>query len=271
MPELPEVEITRRGIEPLVVGKQVTAVRLRDQRLRWPVPSNLGRKLRGRRILDVRRRAKYLLLRTTGGTLLLHLGMSGSLLIVSHDQPPERHDHLDVVLENGRCLRLRDPRRFGAALWLTGDPLEHPLLAGLGPEPLDEDFTGDWLYTVSRRRRVAVKNYVMNARVVVGVGNIYASEALHLSGIHPLRAAGRISRQRYLRLADTIRDVLHQAIDAGGTTFRDFVDSDGEPGYFSNQLQVYGRAGKPCHRCGTLLRQRVIGQRSSFYCVGCQH
>lgn len=270
MPELPEVETTRRGIAPFLEGRRVQAVDVREPRLRWPVSPALARDLPGQPIEGVSRRAKFLLLATPVGHLIMHLGMSGSLRVVSNNVPPEKHDHLDLVMEDGRCLRLRDPRRFGAALWTTDDPLRHPLLRGLGPEPLEHAFNAEWLYRQSRRRRVAVKSFVMDSHVVAGVGNIYASEALFLAGIHPARAAGRISKHRYARLVDAVRRVLDDAITAGGTTLRDFVGSDGNPGYFARKLRVYGREGEPCEACAAPLRGRVIGQRSTFYCSRCQ-
>ncbi len=270
MPELPEVETTCRGIAPLLCGRRVTSVDVREPRLRWPVSPALARELPGQRICGVSRRAKFLLLETPVGHLILHLGMSGSLRIVSRELPAEKHDHLDVVMDDGRCLRLRDPRRFGAALWTTDDPLGHPLLKNLGPEPLGDEFNADLLHRLSRRRRVAVKSFLMNSQVVAGVGNIYASEALFLAGIHPGRPAGRISLKRYQRLVDAIREVLEDAIAAGGTTLRDFVDSNGNPGYFSQRLRVYGRQEKACEQCGSPVRSRVIGQRSTFYCPRCQ-
>lgn len=270
MPELPEVETTRRGIAPLLSGRRVASVEVREPRLRWPVPAALAQELPGQPVCAVRRRAKFLLLETPVGHLILHLGMSGSLRVVSRDLPPEKHDHLDVVMDDGRCLRFRDPRRFGAALWTRDDPLEHPLLKNLGPEPLEEQFTGEWLHRHARRRSVAVKAFLMNSRMVAGVGNIYASEALYLAGIHPNRPAGRISLQRYRRLVETVREVLGNAIAAGGTTLRDFVNSDGNPGYFSQKLLVYGREDEICDRCGSAIRCRIIGQRSTYYCPRCQ-
>ena len=269
MPELPEVETTRRGITPHVAGRRVVSVNIREPRLRWPVPSDLARDLPGQRIRSVSRRAKFLLLESTAGCLILHLGMSGSLRIVSRDLPPDKHDHLDVVLDDGCCLRLHDPRRFGAALWTVADPYQHPLLKDLGPEPLEPEFNGAWLHGVSRARRVAVKSLLMNSRIVAGVGNIYASEALFLAGIHPARGAGRVSLARYDKLAESLRGVLQDAIAAGGTTLRDFVASDGTPGYFVQRLRVYGKAGEPCERCGAALLSRVIGQRATYYCGRC--
>lgn len=270
MPELPEVETTRRGIAPFLEGRRVRTVAVREPRLRWPVPAALARDLPGQPILSVFRRAKFLLLESPIGHLILHLGMSGSLRVVSNNVPPEKHDHLDVVMEDGRCLRLRDPRRFGAALWTTGAPLEHPLLKDIGPEPLGSAFSPQWLHRLSRGRRVAVKSFLMNGHVVAGVGNIYASEALFIAGIHPSRPAGRISLERYGLLVDAVREVLDDAITAGGTTLRDFVDTDGNPGYFARKLRVYGRQDDPCENCGAPIRGRVIGQRSTFYCPRCQ-
>ncbi len=270
MPELPEVETTRRGIRPHVAGHTVVGVTVREHRLRWPVPPDLGRRLRGRVIVEVDRRGKYLLFRFEAGSVILHLGMSGSLRIVSNGTAPKHHDHVDVILEDGSCIRLRDPRRFGALLWTQGDPLRHPLLASLGPEPLGNAFNGDWLREKTRGRRAAVKACLMDSRVVAGIGNIYANEALFLAGIHPARQAGRISLSRYERLAETVKQVLHEAISAGGTTLRDFTSSDGSPGYFQQRLRVYGREQAPCEVCGHPLRKRLIGQRSSYYCPHCQ-
>ena len=270
MPELPEVEAVRRGIAPLLLGQRISRIVVRQWQLRWPIPRHLLTELPGQHIRRIERRAKYLLVETRGGTLLLHLGMSGSLRVVPADRLPDRHDHLDVIFQDGACLRLRDPRRFGAALWCRGDVHRHRLLAGLGPEPLEPEFDGDHLYDHARKRNVAVKNFIMNARVVAGIGNIYACEALHLAGIHPARPAGRISRTRYRHLAECIRHVLREAISEGGTTLRDFVSADGRPGYFGRRLRVYGRGGEACDRCHVSIRQRRIGQRSSFYCPACQ-
>ncbi len=270
MPELPEVETTRRGIAPHVVGQRVTGVVLRQRRLRWPVPRALERELPGQVIRAVRRRGKYLLLDTDRGTAIIHLGMSGSLRIVSAASPAGRHDHVDIQFDDGCSLRLTDPRRFGALLWTTAPAEDHELLAGLGPEPLSEAFDGDHLFGLARGRRVAVKNFIMNSRIVVGVGNIYANEALFMAGIHPNRAAGRVSRARYARLAAAIQAVLTASIGMGGTTLRDFVGGDGKPGYFRQTLRVYDRDGEPCHTCGAPLRGLRIGQRSSFYCTHCQ-
>ena len=271
MPELPEVETTRRGIRAHLLGRRVRGVVVRQRQLRWPVPPELDAELPGRVIHDVRRRAKYLLLDTAPpGTVLLHLGMSGNLRVIPAPTPAARHDHLDLVLDDGRALRFTDPRRFGTCLWLANGPCRHPLLRGLGPEPLGPDLTADYLYTRARRRRSAVKTFLMDSRIVCGVGNIYASEALFRAGIRPLRAAGNISRQRYAALVDAVRAVLREAITAGGTTLRDFRDASGRPGYFTGHLAVYGRAGEPCLRCGTTLKLTSTGQRSTYYCPRCQ-
>ncbi len=271
MPELPEVETTRRGIAPHICGLRVTAVRVRERRLRQPVPPALERQLVGEYVERVERRGKYLLLRTAAGTLLMHLGMSGSLRVLPPDGPaPGAHDHVDIVFDGGLTLRLRDPRRFGLVLWTAEDPLRHTLLRRLGPEPLEETFSGAHLYTLSRGRRTAVKSFIMDGHVVVGVGNIYASEALYYAGIHPVRAAGRISAARYDLLATGIRRVLAAAIRQGGTTLRDFSGGDGQPGYFAQRLMVYGRDGLPCGGCGAAIRSIRQSQRSSFFCAACQ-
>lgn len=270
MPELPEVETTRRGIAPHVEGRRVTRVILRRANLRWPIPDAVSRDLPGQRVERVERRAKYLLLDTAAGSALVHLGMSGSLRVLANDTPIGKHDHFDLELDSGRTLRYTDPRRFGCLLWQAPGQI-HPLLAQLGPEPLGEQFGGAYLWARSRGRRTAVKNYIMDGHVVVGVGNIYASEALFAAGIHPRRAAGRISRPRYDALADAIRQILQHAIRRGGTTLRDFLSPDGAPGYFEQELNVYGRAGQPCKRCGSPIRNANIGQRNTFWCSACQH
>ncbi|AWM60085.1 bifunctional DNA-formamidopyrimidine glycosylase/DNA-(apurinic or apyrimidinic site) lyase [Stutzerimonas stutzeri] len=269
MPELPEVETTRRGIEPHLVGQRVDRVLVRDRRLRWPVPEDLDVRLSGQRIEAVERRAKYLLIKAETGTLIVHLGMSGSLRLVNAAQPVGKHDHVDILLESGQALRYTDPRRFGAMLW-SEEPLAHVLLASLGPEPLGGDFDGDRLYRLSRGRSMAVKPFIMDNAVVVGVGNIYASEALFAAGIDPRRPAGSISRARYLKLGEEIRRILAMAIERGGTTLRDFVGGDGKPGYFQQELFVYGRAGEFCKSCGSTLREIRLGQRASVYCSRCQ-
>ncbi len=270
MPELPEVETTRRGIEPHIEKKQVREVILRRTTLRWPITPALGRDLPGETIESVGRRGKYLLLATKKGTLLIHLGMSGSLRIVDVDRPVAKHDHVDIVFANRKVLRYTDPRRFGCLLWDTEAVEAHPLLASLGPEPLSEDFNTAYLFKKSRKRSVAVKAFIMDSKVVVGVGNIYANESLFLAGINPKRCAGKISRARYEKLLLCIRQVLQRAIDVGGTTLRDFTGSDGEPGYFAQSLHVYGRKGEPCHNCEETLKEIRQGQRSTVYCPRCQ-
>lgn len=271
MPELPEVETTRRGIAPHTVGDVLTRLVVREPRLRWPVLPQLPDLVAGRRVTALERRAKYLLFGLEGDHwLLLHLGMSGSLRVVPREKPAQRHDHLDLVLASGRAVRFTDPRRFGSLHHLVGDPEAHPLLRHLGPEPLGDVFGGEYLRRVGRGRRAPVKAFVMDSRVVVGVGNIYAAEALFRAGIHPARPAGRISLTRYRRLAEAIRGVLAEAIEAGGTTLRDFTGGDGNPGYFRQQLDVYGRAGEPCRRCATPLRTRRLAQRATVFCPRCQ-
>lgn len=269
MPELPEVETTRRGIEPHLLAQRIDDVQVRETRLRWPVPDTMAR-LRGQSVLAVRRRAKYLLIDLEQDVLMIHLGMSGSLRLEDQEALPRRHDHVDFALSGGRILRYHDPRRFGSMHLLKPPGDAHPLLDHLGPEPLGNEFHGGWLFAESRRRKIVVKSFIMDAAVVVGVGNIYASEALFLAGIRPNRPAGQIGEQRYDRLAQEIRRVLSQAIKCGGTTLRDFVGSDGAPGYFAQQLEVYGREGEPCGRCEGVVRRVVIGQRSTFYCPHCQ-
>ncbi len=270
MPELPEVETTRRGIKSHLCGQRVTGVVIRNARLRWPVPPRLKQQLVGENLSDITRRGKYLLLHTVKGTVILHLGMSGSLRLVDAGQPAGKHDHVDLVFENGRVLRLHDPRRFGAVLWTRRPPLEHRLLASLGPEPLQDAFTGEYLHQRSRQRKLAVKSFIMDSKMVVGVGNIYANEALFMAGIRPTTAAGRISRARYETLAAAIKHVLEQAIAAGGTTLRDFTNGAGKPGYFQQQLRVYGRAGEPCPQCRSRIRLVQQMQRATYYCPRCQ-
>ena len=270
MPELPEVETTRRGILAALRGKRVTAMVLREPRLRWPVDRTLVTSLPGQRVRDVRRRAKYLLIELERGTLIAHLGMSGSLRVLAPETPLLAHDHYDLLLDSGRCLRFNDPRRFGSLVWAAGDPGQHALLKDLGPEPLEGAFNVDYLAGKARRRKVAIKQFLMDQKVVVGVGNIYASEALFRAGISPRRAAGRVARARLEALVESVRGVLGDAIHQGGTTLRDYVNAEGTPGYFRQELYVYERAGKPCRRCGTAVRQLVQGQRSTYYCPGCQ-
>ncbi len=270
MPELPEVETTRRGIAPHLLDRRIDKVVIRNPNLRWPIPPSLTRRLRGLPIKRIDRRAKYLLLDVGKGTLILHLGMSGSLRLTEHGAPYKKHDHFILELDSGMSLRLHDPRRFGAVLWHTGAIDEHPLLAELGPEPLQDAFDSEYLWHSCRGRKTAIKQHIMNSKVVVGVGNIYANEALFMAGIHPKRAAGRISRKRIDQLTTSIKAVLASAIEQGGTTLRDFVHADGEPGYFSLRLSVYGKTGEPCYCCGLPIKQIIIGQRSTFYCSHCQ-
>lgn len=269
MPELPEVETTRRGIAPHLEGQRVTAVTVRQAALRWPVARELRHLLPGARIELVERRAKYLLVHTQVGTAVLHLGMSGSLRILPATTKPGKHDHVDWLLDSGQMLRFTDPRRFGAQLWQPAGTI-HTVLAGLGPEPLDDGFDGDYLWEKSRGRAVAVKVFLMDQKNVVGVGNIYASEALFAAKIRPAKVAGAISRTRYMRLAAEVKRILNYAISRGGTTLRDFLSPDGAPGYFELKLCVYGRAGEACKVCGTKIRVVTLGQRSTFYCPHCQ-
>lgn len=269
MPELPEVEVSRRGIEPWLTGVVVTKVVVRDGRLRWPVPSEL-QELVGLTIRKVRRRAKYLLLESDFGTAILHLGMSGSVRILPQGSAVQKHDHVDIELANGKLLRLNDPRRFGALLWTRDDPLRHPLLAKLGPEPLTEAFNVDYLQQQTKGRSTVIKSFLMDNHVVVGVGNIYANEALYAAGIHPKRAAGNISTKRLARLVDEVKKVLAAAIMQGGSSLKDFTNADGKPGYFVQQLQVYGRGGLPCYQCQSLLSEVRIGQRTTVFCHHCQ-
>jgi formamidopyrimidine-DNA glycosylase len=269
VPELPEVETTRRGIAPHVIGQRVRALELRTRMLRWPIPPSLPRLLAGQRIESVERRAKYLLLHVASGDVIVHLGMSGSLRVLPQGTPLRKHDHVDLVLESGQMLRFNDPRRFGCWLW-QAQGFTHDLLAHLGPEPLSPAFDGDHLWRRSRGRRGPVKNFLMDQAIVVGVGNIYAAEALFRAGIDPRRAAGRVSRARHAALAAAVRAILTHAIQRGGTTLRDFMQPDGEPGYFEQELFVYGRAGEACKQCGSLIRTLNIGQRASCWCPACQ-
>ena len=270
MPELPEVETTRRELEPRLVGRRVDRVLVRNPRLRWPIPPELVSRLEGRRILRLGRRAKYLLASNATGTALIHLGMSGSLRLVAMGEEAGPHDHVDWHLEDGQALRYRDPRRFGTMLWCDGPTDRHPLLSRLGPEPFSDSFHGNWLYERSRGRRAAVKSFLMDGRTVAGVGNIYANEALFHAGIHPARPAGRVARARYHRLACAVRRILTHSIGSGGTSLRDYVRTDGEPGRYQGRLLVYDRAGEACVRCRAALRGRTIGQRSTVWCPLCQ-
>jgi formamidopyrimidine-DNA glycosylase len=270
MPELPEVEITRRGLEPHLAGQRIAWVAVRNPNLRWKVPENLPHLLQGLAIHGITRRGKYLLLNCGCGTLIVHLGMSGSLRLLPPETPWQKHDHFDLALENGDLIRLHDPRRFGAVLWTRNDPLQHRLLKNLGPEPLSAVFNADWLYRQTRSRSAAIKQALMDSRLVVGVGNIYANEALFRARINPKTSAARISLVRYEKLAAAVRKTLQLAIKAGGSSLRDFADCSGNLGSFQMHYRVYGRSGKPCRECGARIRMLRQGQRSSFYCPRCQ-
>lgn len=270
MPELPEVETTRRGLLPHVVGRRIRSVVVRNPHLRWPVPRDLARRLEGEEVLDVRRRGKYLLFDCRRGHLLVHLGMSGRLTLVPEGAPARRHDHIDLRFEGARSLRLTDPRRFGAMLWVAGNAEDHALLRDLGLEPFDPAFTGRALQAKARGRRVAVKQFLMDSRIVTGVGNIYASEALFRARVHPALPAGRLTRAQSVALTGAVKEVLGDAIRIGGTTLRDYVDASGSPGYFRQELFVYERGGEPCRRCRTPIRRRELGRRSTYWCPACQ-
>lgn len=270
MPELPEVETARRGIRPHVEGRRIARAVVRQPKLRWPVPDALRRAAPGLTVRSVDRRGKYLLLNAGKGAVIIHLGMSGSVRLTEAREPPGKHDHVDLVFEDGTALRYTDPRRFGCVLWREGDAAAHPLLRGLGAEPLGAEFDGEHLFAASRSRRSSVKLLIMDSRIVTGVGNIYACEAMFEAGILPTRSACTISRRRYGRLAGAIRDVLERALEAGGTTLRDFAGGDGRPGYFSRALKVYGRAGRPCVNCGRALRDLRLGGRGTVCCTRCQ-
>jgi formamidopyrimidine-DNA glycosylase len=270
MPELPEVETTRRGLEPHLAGQRIDNLVVRNRNLRWPVPRNLPALVRGRTVRKVQRRGKYLLIDCGNGWLLLHLGMSGSLRVVPSQTPPGKHDHVDLLLGSGQAVRLTDPRRFGCVLWCTGEPARHKLIAAIGPEPLGAEFTAQWLHVQSRGRSAPIKNVLMDNHVVAGVGNIYANEALFLSRVHPATPAKRLTLRHCARLVVAVCETLQAAIAAGGSSLRDFVGSDGRPGYFQQQYAVYGRAGQACRVCGTPVRSLSLGQRSSFFCPRCQ-
>lgn len=269
MPELPEVEVSRLGISPHLIGNIIDKVVVRNRQLRWPVPGEVHL-TEGLIVENVRRRAKYLLIDTKAGSIILHLGMSGRLSVIPSKTELQKHDHIDIQLTNGQCLRLNDARRFGACLWLDKTETDHALFSSLGPEPLTNDFDGERLYALSRNKQVPVKSFIMDNKTVVGVGNIYANESLFIAGIDPRRAAGKVSKKRYLSLAPIIKDVLAKAIEQGGTTLKDFAQADGKPGYFAQELLVYGRAKQPCVSCSEPLKSVVIGQRNTFYCQYCQ-
>lgn len=269
MPELPEVEVTRQGISPYLVEQQVSGLVVRNPSLRWPVP-DIAQQIVGQTIRDVRRRAKYLLIDTDAGTTIVHLGMSGSLRVLPRNTPVEKHDHIDLELANGRILRFNDPRRFGAWLWCELPETAHPLLSKLGPEPLEKSFNASYLTQALSNKKKAIKLCLMDNHIVVGVGNIYANEALFSSGIHPQTAANTLDKDRLTVLVTEIKQVLAQAIKQGGTTLKDFTNADGKPGYFAQKLDVYGRGGESCHQCGNLLSEIKLGQRATVFCSICQ-
>ena len=270
MPELPEVETSRQGIMPHILKQTVTDVIIRQKQLRWPISQNLKKDILRQRINSIERRAKYILLQCNTGTAILHLGMSGSLHIVDHKTEAGKHDHIDFQFSNGKSLRLHDPRRFGSVLWTRANVNQHKLLKKLGPEPLNDEFNGGYLFNGSRKRKVSIKSFIMNSHIVVGVGNIYANESLFAAGINPKRQAGRISRQRYELLAESIKSILTMAIKQGGTTLRDFTQQDSKPGYFKQSLQVYGKTGQACPGCQQSIKHFNQQQRSTFYCPHCQ-
>jgi len=270
MPELPEVETTKNGISSYIVGKHVNDIIIRERKLRWVIPSGLIDSLKNQRINQLTRRAKYLLFHTDNGCLIVHLGMSGSLRLVRKDRPHVKHDHVDFIFESKYILRFHDPRKFGAILWTNKNPAKHRLISHLGPEPLEDEFNAEYLHAKSINRSVPIKTFIMNSYIVVGIGNIYASEALFLSGINPKCKVNRISITRYKKLVGSIKTILAQAINKGGTTLRNFVNSDGLPGYFANELKVYNCAGKPCSKCNNEIKVIKQNQRSTFYCTFCQ-
>ncbi|CAH9019451.1 bifunctional DNA-formamidopyrimidine glycosylase/DNA-(apurinic or apyrimidinic site) lyase [Candidatus Nitrosacidococcus sp. I8] len=270
MPELPEVETVRQGIELYLVNQKITSVIIRQPNLRWPVPLSLSTELTDQIVFAVQRRGKYLLLACTKGTVIIHLGMSGTLRVLPVNKPPEKHDHIDIILSSNYCLRYRDPRRFGTILWTTEDPLFHLLLKNLGVEPLASKFNGAYLFQKSRVRKTIVKNFLMNNQIVVGIGNIYANEILFQTGIHPRMPARKISLSYYEKLVKNSKIILSNAIKAGGTTLKDFHTIDGSLGYFTQQLKVYGRKEQPCLVCSSSIMYERIHQRASYYCDKCQ-
>lgn len=270
MPELPEVETTKNGIAPHITGQVITGVCVRQKQLRWPIDALLGKHIMHQNIIAVSRRAKYLLVSFAHGTLICHLGMSGSLRIVSNHEPSTKHDHVDIALSNGRLLRYNDPRRFGAILWTQAAITEHPLLRSLGPEPLSDDFTAEYLYGAIHKKKTTIKQTIMDQRLVVGVGNIYACESLFVAGVLPTKPASKVTRAQCNRVVSAIKNILTQAIHQGGTTLRDFVNSDGKPGYFKQQLLVYGRKDQPCKKCHRILVEKRLQNRATVYCPKCQ-
>lgn len=270
MPELPEVETTRRGIIPHVVDQTISKIVIRAPKLRWPIPTSIASHLPGKTIRSIDRRAKYLLVNFDTGTMLVHLGMSGRLQTLSESTPAQKHDHVDIEFTNGSCLRYTDPRRFGSILWTTKPALEHKLLVDLGPEPFDAEFNAKYIALRAKNKKVAVKNFIMDSKIVVGAGNIYANEALFAAKIDPRTPAQKVDLEQYTLLVKHIKRILKLAIEKGGTTLKDFLDSDGNPGYFSQKLQVYGRTNQPCLRCDGTVQAQMIGQRNTFFCTGCQ-
>lgn len=271
MPELPEVETSRRGIEPHILNKKIKAVVIRQHKLRWPIPKSLPDKINAQKLTRVDRRGKYLLLCfDKAGTVIIHLGMSGSLRICTASTEIGKHDHIDFIFSNKKILRLTDPRKFGCVLWTNQAIEEHKLLSKLGPEPLTDKFDAEYLYAQSRKRSCSIKAFIMNSHVVVGVGNIYASESLFMAGINPNRKSGSLSKPRCEKLVTAIKEILGAAIKQGGTTLRDFTREDGQPGYFAQQLQVYGRADEACPVCNKVIKQISQQNRSTFYCTSCQ-
>ncbi len=270
MPELPEVETSRRGIEPHLLYRKITGVTIRQHKLRWPIPKNLPSLAKGQKILEVCRRAKYIYLKLANGCIIIHLGMSGSLRICTNKTPAEKHDHIDITVSNNTVLRLRDPRKFGCVLWQANDINQHKLIKPLGPEPLEDDFNADYLHNKANNRQCSIKSLIMNSHIVVGVGNIYASEALFRAGINPKRKAGKLSLKRMQKLVEAIKLTLNEAIKEGGTTLRDFTGISGQPGYFAQKLLVYGRNGEKCTVCNKPIKQITQQARSTFYCTQCQ-
>lgn len=270
MPELPEVETSRRGIEPHLLNKTITEVTIRQHKLRWPIPKDLPELVTGQKIRGVCRRAKYIYLKLDNGSIIIHLGMSGSLRICTKKTPAEKHDHIDITVSNNKILRLRDPRKFGCVLWAENDINDHRLIEALGPEPLEDAFDADYLHAKANNRQCSIKALIMNSHIVVGVGNIYASEALFRAGINPKRKAGNISLPRLQKLVTAIKLTLALAIEEGGTTLRDFTGINGQPGYFAQKLLVYGRTGQECTTCSKPIKKFTQQARSTFYCPQCQ-
>lgn len=270
MPELPEVETVLQGLRPHLEGKVITKVTIRRYDLRWPIHQDISKKLSNQQLLKITRRAKYLVLHVAQGTVLLHLGMSGQIRIVDKKQPIGKHDHFDLEFNSGKILRFTDPRRFGAFLWAGIHYQNHPLFISLGPEPFDKKFSGKYLWQLAQSRSVSIKSFIMDNKIVVGVGNIYAAESLFLAKINPKTSVNRLTEERFSALVKAIRAILRRAIKQGGTTLKDFINSDGKPGYFSQHLNVYGRAGLPCFQCDWTLKMIIIGQRSTVYCEKCQ-